>query len=586
MSDGAPAARASGNGYPLRVWAPAGGVEGVLADRRVPLLWIGGDWYQSAENLPAGTDYHFSVDGGEPLPSPRSRWQPEGIHGPSRIVDPAAFDWSDYGFVAPRLETGIVYEAHIGTFSEEGTFEGAIVHLDHLVALGVTHLELMPVAEFSGDRGWGYDGVDLYAPHHAYGGPEGLVRLIDAAHARGLAVILDVVYNHLGPAGNYLSRFGPYFSDRYNTPWGDAVNFDDRGSDEVRRFFIDNALMWLRDYHIDGLRLDAVHAIVDMSAVHFLEQLNAEVHQLSDGTGRQYVVIAESDLNDPRLIRPTDAGGYELDAQWSDDFHHALHSVLTDETDGYYSDFGSLADLAKTLTQGYRYAGDYSAFRGRRHGRPNPELDGKRLLGYLQNHDQIGNRALGERSAALMSTGRLMIGAAVVLTAPFVPMLFQGEEWAASTPFLYFTDHADAELGAAVSKGRREEFAAFGWEPESIPDPQSVDTFERSLLRWDEPTQPKHRRILDWHRSLIDLRRRYSELTNGRLADVTVDFDAKACWLRYTRGRITVAFNLGSADCRLPAPGLVLELASNGSVRVEGKELFLPPDSVAVLVSA
>src|SRR3954470_15972322 len=441
----------SETGFPLHVWAPnAERVEGLIGDRRVPLEPTDGGWWQSDERFTHGTDYAFSLDGGEPRPSPRSRWQPHGIDGPSRIVDPGSFEWHDAGFRAAPLASAVIYELHIGTFTPEGTFEAAISRLEHLVELGVTHVELMPVAEFSGDRGWGYDGVDLYAPHHAYGGPEGLARFVDAAHAKGLAVVMDVVYNHLGPAGNYLREFGPYFTDRYGTPWGMAVNLDGPGSDEVRRFFIDNALMWLRDYHVDSLRLDAVHAIFDMSALHFLEQLGSEVHALAGSLGRNLSVIAESDLNDPRLIRPVEAHGYGLDAQWSDDFHHALHSVLTGEREGYYADFGALEDLAVTLVQGYRYAGDYSRFRQRRHGRPEPGLDGRRLLGYLQNHDQIGNRALGERSPALMSQGRVLIGAAVVLTGPFVPMLFQGEEWAASTPFQYFTIHTAPTLAPAV----------------------------------------------------------------------------------------------------------------------------------------
>jgi maltooligosyltrehalose trehalohydrolase len=572
--------------FPLRVWAPgARRVEGVLADRRVGLDSIGGGWWRSSEDLPPGTDYQFSLDGDEPLPSPRSRWQPEGINGPSRIVDPGSFEWTDAGFRAPPLASAVVYEAHIGTFSAEGTFEGAIAHLDHLVALGVTHLELMPVVEFPGDRGWGYDGVDVYAPHHAYGGPEGLARLVDAAHGRGLAMIVDVVYNHLGPAGNYLSRYGPYFTDRHGTPWGSAVNLDGPGSDEVRRFFIDNALMWLRDYHFDGLRIDAVHAIFDMSAVHFLEQLGTEVHQLAGALGRDLAVIAESDLNDPRLIRPIEAGGYGLDAQWCDDFHHALHTVLTGERDGYYADFGTLEDLATTLVQGYRYAGDFSEFRERRHGRPSPGLDGRRLLGFLQNHDQVGNRALGERSNALMSRGRVMIGAAVVLTAPFIPMLFQGEEWAASTPFQYFTDHHDPELAAAISKGRRAEFAAFGWAPESLPDPQDFATFERSQLNWDELSEPGHAQMLEWHRALIALRRRYPELTDGRLEHVGVEFDEDERWLAYTRGRVTVAFNLGEFEARIVVQGDRIELASVDGVRLEADDLVLPPDSVAIVAA-
>ena len=526
----------------------------------------------------------FSVDGGPPLPDPRSPWQPDGVDGPSRIVDPASFAWTDEPWQPPELAGGLVYEAHVGTFSAAGTFEGMIEHLDHLVRLGVTHLELMPVAQFAGQRGWGYDGVDLYAPHSTYGGPGGLAHLVDECHARGLAVLLDVVYNHLGPAGNYLARFGPYFTDRYVTPWGDAVNLDGSGSDEVRRFFIDNALMWLRDYHVDGLRLDAVHAIFDTSAVHFLEQLAAEVHALQGALGRDLVVIAESDLNDPRLIRNVAVGGYGLDAQWSDDFHHALHSVLTGERSGYYEDFGTLGDLATCLTDGYRYAGDYSSFRRRHHGRPAPGLDGRRLLGYLQNHDQVGNRALGERSSMLVSTERLLIGAALVLTAPYVPMLFQGEEWGARTPFQYFTDH-DRDLGRAVSEGRRDEYAAFGWDPARVPDPQARETFERSRLDWSELSRPEHARVLDWQRRLTSLRRTYPELANGRLEAVAVRFDEGAQWLTMQRGRILVAVNLGAETRRIALEEEMHPLlASRDGLGVDGV-LVLPPESVGVLTA-
>ncbi len=550
------------------------------------MLMVGGapaGWWQAADDLPAGTDYRFSLEGGEPLPDPRSRWQPAGVHGASRVLDPGEFQWHDHGWQAPALADGLVYEAHVGTFSEAGTFAGAIEHLDHLVELGITHLELMPVAEFPGRRGWGYDGVDLYAPHHDYGGPFGLAALIDACHARGLAVILDVVYNHLGPDGNYLARFGPYFTDRHATPWGEAVNLDGAGSDEVRRFFVDNALMWLRDYHADGLRLDAVHAIVDTSAVHFLEQLATEVHALGRQLGRQLLVIAESDLNDPRLIRSVEVGGYGLDAAWSDDFHHALHSLLTGEQSGYYSDFGRLEDLAICLSRGYRYAGDYSPYRGRRHGRPDPRLDGRRLLGYLQNHDQVGNRARGERSASLMSRGRLMAGAALVFTAPFVPMIFAGEEWAASTPFQYFTDH-NAELGRLVSEGRRAEFAAFGWRPQDVPDPQSPETFDRSRLDWSEVGQPEHARLLDWYRQLSALRRARPELRDGRLDGVTVDFDPNAGWLRLVRGALATVVNIGAVALEVGLPlGGRLMLASEDAISLTTTGVHLPPDSVAVV---
>ncbi|GIW07714.1 MAG: malto-oligosyltrehalose trehalohydrolase [Dehalococcoidia bacterium] len=570
----------------FRVWAPAAHRVEIVIDgaRRALAAGNAGWWAIDLPDAGPGADYRFAVDGGEPRPDPRSAWQPAGVHGPSRVVDHAAFRWSDTGWNPPPLASAVVYELHIGTFTPEGTFDSAVARLDHLVDLGVTHVELMPVNEFSGSRGWGYDGVDLYAPHHAYGGPKGLKRLVDACHARGLAVLLDVVYNHLGPAGNYLSVYGPYFTDRYGTPWGQAVNFDGPQSDEVRRFFVDNALMWLRDYHFDGLRIDAVHAIVDTSAVHILEQLAAEVRALEAALGRHLVLIPESDLNDPRLLWSPERGGYGLDAQWSDDFHHALHAVLTGERSGYYEDFGSLADLAKALREVYVYDGRYSAHRRRRHGRPATGLAGTRFLGYLQNHDQIGNRVQGERTSHLMSVGRLKTAAALVLTAPFVPMLFQGEEWGASTPFLYFTDHDDPDLARAVTEGRRREFAAFGWKPEDIPDPQDPATFFRSKLDWSERDHEPHAGVLDWHRRLIHLRRQTPALTDGRREAVRVAYDDAAGWLVLERGPIAVACNLAAEKRRVPIAraGRML-LASDDDIRLESDAVLLPPDSVAVV---
>jgi maltooligosyltrehalose trehalohydrolase len=502
------------------------------------------------------------------------------------VVEHQAFPWQDQRWQARPLAAAVLYELHVGTFTSAGTFEAAIARLDHLVGLGITHVELMPVAEFAGNRGWGYDGVDLYAPHHAYGGPQGLKRLIDACHARGLAILLDVVYNHLGPAGNYLSRFGPYFTDRYATPWGPAVNLDGPYSQEVRRFFCDNALMWLRDYHCDGLRLDAVHALVDTSAVHFLEQLAAEVDALAAHLGRHLVLIAESDLNDPRLLRPPEVGGYGLDAQWNDDFHHALHTVLTGERDGYYTDLGALADLAKALTQGFVYDGCYSAFRHRPHGRSPTRLAGHCFLAYLQNHDQIGNRATGNRSSHLLSPGRLKIAAALVLTAPFIPLLFQGEEWGASTSFQFFTAYDDPALGQAVAKGRREEFAAFGWQPHEVPDPQARDTFARSQLHWDELARAPHAALLDWHRQLIRLRRAVPALADGRLDRVHVRCDEEARWLVVERGPVAVACNLADRPQCVPVPlpcGYQALLMSDPAAQVTAGGVHLPPDAVALL---
>jgi maltooligosyltrehalose trehalohydrolase len=572
----------------FRLWAPnANQVELKIGSDFFGMTRGDGNWWRTEIPLAkTGIDYAFVLDGGEPVPDPRSPWQPNGIHGPSRTVDHGAFSWTDKRWQAKPLSSAIVYELHVGTFTPQGTFIAAIDKLDYLVDLGVTHIELMPVAEFSGTHGWGYDGVDLYAPHHAYGEPDDLKRLVDATHARGLAVILDVVYNHLGPAGNYLARFGPYFTQRYATPWGEAINFDGPQSDEVRRFFCDNALMWLRDYHFDGLRIDAVHAILDTSAIHFLEQLAGEVADLQAQTDRQLALIAESDLNDPRIIRPREIGGYGMLAQWSDDFHHALHCVLTGERAGYYRDFGSLADLAKALQRVFVYDGRYSAFRRRRHGRPPSGLSGHSFLGYLQTHDQIGNRAKGERSSHLMSAGRLKIAAALVLTAPFIPLLFQGEEWGATSPFLYFTDHDDPELARNVTEGRRREFAAFGWNPEEIPDPQAVETFERSKLKWSEHEAEPHTGLLAWHRRLIELRRKIPSLSDGRLDKVGVRFDENGKWLVVKRGPVVVACNLNQVTQRVPVdidPASRLLLTSADKVQLSQNTVELTADSVAIL---
>jgi maltooligosyltrehalose trehalohydrolase len=573
---------------PFRVWAPhAQRIELDIAGKRHPMTATDyGWWHAELGSDGHRADYAFVLDGGEPLPDPRSPWQPRGIHGASRLVDHQAFPWTDQRWQAGPLSAAIIYELHVGTFTPQGTFAGVIDKLDYLVELGITHVELMPVAEFSGSRGWGYDGADLYAPHHAYGGPDELKRLVNACHGRGLAVILDVVYNHLGPAGNYLARFGPYFTERYATPWGQAINFDGPDSDEVRRFVCDNALMWLRDYHFDGLRLDAVHALIDTSATHLLEQLACEVTELEAQSGRHLTLIAESDLNDPRIVRSQEIGGYGIHAQWSDDFHHALHSVLTGERDGYYADFGSMADLAKSIERVFVYQGNYSAFRRRRHGRPPKGIFGHSFLGYLQNHDQVGNRAQGERSSQLLSFGRLKIAAALVLSAPFIPMLFQGEEWAASTPFLYFTNHEDAELGRLVTEGRRREFAAFSAHSDDVPDPQAVETFERSKLVWDECSRKPNAEMLNWHRRLIRLRHEFAALSDGRLDRVTVTFDEQAKWLVMARGPIALACNLSERRQQTPlstGKDARILLASEKEIQLAGDGVELPPDSVAVI---
>ncbi len=584
----------------FRVWAPkTERVRVEVEGEKIPLRRAAGGWWEAVVHAAgAGTEYAYLLNDEDlALPDPRSMAQPHGVHGKSQVVDHGAFAWTDASWEAPPLKSGIIYELHPGTFTPEGTLDAAGSKLDGLRALGVTHVQLMPVNAFAGNHGWGYDGVDLFAVHEPYGGAEGLKRFVDACHAKGLAVLLDVVYNHLGPAGNYLGKFGPYFTSSHHTPWGDAVNLEDAGSHEVRRFFCDNALMWLRDYHIDGLRLDAVHAYIDRSAIHFMEQMAAEVRALEAQTGRSYAVVAESDLNDPRVVTAPEAGGYGMDAQWSDDFHHALFSVLTGDRAGYYADFGTLGDLAKALREVFVYDGRYSAYRDRVHGRPVPGLPGWRFLGYSQNHDQVGNRAKGKRLEELSGLKRAKIAAALTMTAPFVPLIFQGEEWAASAPFQFFTDH-EPELGKLISEGRRKEFAAFGWDAADVPDPQVRETFERSKLNWAERGTGAHAEMVEWYRELIALRRAMPELTDGDLRNVKVRFSEAEKWFVMERGQCTVALSLAEAPVEIAAPaGSTVRLASAGAeLRAQSSEhgvqeaarrvqiLALPPDSVAVLV--
>ena len=545
-----------------------------------------GWWRLQVPEAAPGTNYGYLInDDPTPYPDPRSMWQPNGVHGLSRLYDQAAFQWTDAKFHAPPLASAIIYELHIGTFTPEGTLDSAIAKLDYLADLGVTHLELLPVATFAGDRGWGYDGVSLFAVHETYGGPDALKRFVDAAHAKGLSVLLDVVYNHFGPVGNYTGKFAPYLLDSHHTAWGGAVNLEGPGSREVRRFFCDNALMWMCDFHLDGLRLDAVHAFVDRSAIHFLEQLAIEVEELATTLARRLVLIAESDLNDPRLVTPREAGGLGMDAQWSDDFHHALFTVLSPgPVEGYYADFGKLDQLAKAIEQNFVYDGIYSPFRDRVHGRPTGNLFHHKFLGYIQNHDQIGNRAIGDRIHRIVGLDRAKIAAALVLLGPSLPMLFQGEEWAASTPFQYFADHEDPETARLVSEGRKKEFAVFGWDPRSIPDPEKRDTFNRSKLNWDEIDAGDHAEMLKWHRDLIRLRRSTTALNNGEPGKTNVLYVQEQMWISMRRGDISVDVNLGKTERQMPVTeGAELLLASRESVKLDGAELILPPDTVAVL---
>jgi maltooligosyltrehalose trehalohydrolase len=571
----------------IAVWAPRPGAAALElpTGERWPLERAGGGWWRLGREY-AGP-YRFVLDAGEPRPDPRSPWQPTGVRGPSHTVDHAEFRWTDTGWRGFPFAAAVLYELHVGTFTRAGTFDGVIERLDHLTRLGVNAVELMPVCEFPGRYGWGYDGVLLFAPHHAYGGPDALRRLVDACHDRGVAVVVDVVYNHLGPSGNHLAEYGPYFTDAYRTPWGPATNLDGAGSDEVRRFFVDNALQWVRDYHVDGLRVDAVHALLDRSARHFLEQLADEVHRTAAGLGRSAWVISESDLNDPRIVRSPEAGGFGHDAVWSDDLHHALHVTLTGETDGYYSDFHGLDDVAAALERVYVYDGRPSPHRGRTHGRPVGGLPRSRFVVFAQNHDQVGNRARGDRLGRLTGPRRVQVAAALVLLGPATPLLFQGEEWNASSPFPYFTDHDDPELAAAVRDGRRAEFAAFGWAPEDVPDPQDPSTFAAARLDWEEPARGEHRAVLRWYRSLLELRGTRLGLRDDRAVATTVRHDAAAGWLLVERGDVVVAVNVGTAPVAVPLPAGRWETVLTNDDAPLGPDgtLTLTADGVAVLAT-
>ncbi len=559
----------------LRVWAPGKDtVEAAVSGERHPMQDAGDGWWQVDVADPgAGTDYAFRVDGGDPRPDPRSAWQPHGVHAPSRIVDHGAFRWTDGSWRGLPLAGAVLYEMHVGTFTPEGTFDAAVGRLDHLVDLGIDAVELLPVNAFAGRWGWGYDGVAWFAVHEPYGGPEGLKRFVDACHGRGLGVVMDTVYNHLGPAGNYLPEFGPYLTEAHHTPWGPAVNLDMPGSDEVRRYVIDSALAWLRDYHVDGLRLDAVHALVDERATHLLEELAVEVQGLAAQEKRPLWLVAESDLNDARLITSRDGGGYGLDGQWADDVHHSLHALLTGERSGYYSDFGSLPTLAKALTGAFVHDGSWSSFRARRHGRPVPAtVPGARFVAYLQDHDQVGNRATGDRISATLSDGLLKAGAALLLTSAFTPMLWMGEEWGARTPWQFFADH-DTELGEAVSRGRRAEFASHGWDSEDLPDPQAESSFQASKLDWSERDGEREQALLAWTRDLLALRRARPELTDGRRDRVRVSYDEDERWVVVRRGAVVVVVNLAAERRRVPVPGTpqaVLLASSRGFVFGDG----------------
>ncbi len=543
------------------VWAPrAEKVELHIVEpneRRIEMLPAGSGYHHlETEGVAPGCLYFFRPDDRADRPDPASRFQPRGVHGPSAVVDPN-FDWSDAGWRGLPLEDYLLYEIHVGAFTPEGTLDAIVDRLDDLHDLGVTAIELMPLAQFPGTRNWGYDGVHPFAVQASYGGPHALKRLVDACHRRGIAVALDVVYNHLGPEGNYLSEFGPYFTDRYRTPWGEAINFDGPWSDEVRRYFIDNALAWITDFHIDALRLDAVHAIVDPSARPFLEELGARVHERAGELGRRVQVIAESDRNDARLVRERDRGGLGLDGSWNDDFHHAVHALLTGERTGYYLDFGGVGDLATAFREHFVYSGQYSAYRQRRHGNSARDIPARRFVVFAQNHDQVGNRMLGERLGALASFEDQKLAAGLTLLSPFLPLLFMGEEYGETAPFLFFVSHNDRDLIEAVRRGRRDEFAAFDW-PGAPPDPQAESTFLRSKIDWRLRFAPRHSTLCEFYRELIRVRRRLPALAERNTENLRAIAQEEEKTLVILRScgpsEALAAFHFGDGTARITLP--------------------------------
>ncbi len=583
----------------FNLWAPDARAVTLVADgKHYPMAPLAGTrdgagaggtagWWTAADAPATGeVDYGYLLDGdSSPLPDPRSRRQPDGVHSLSRTFDPSAHGWADGQWAGRELQGAVIYELHIGTFTPEGTLDAAAGKLDYLAGLGVDFIELLPVNGFNGTHNWGYDGVLWYAVHEGYGGPAAYQRFVDAAHAAGIGVIQDVVYNHLGPSGNYLPRFGPYLKSGEGNTWGDSVNLDGPGSDVVRDYILDNAAMWLRDYHVDGLRLDAVHAFKDERAVHLLEEFGALADAVAAETGRPATMIAESDLNNPRLLYPRAENGYGLAGQWSDDFHHAVHVNVSGETTGYYSDFDSVEALAKVLVKGFYHDGSYSSFRERHHGRP---IDGGRvhpaaLVVCSQNHDQIGNRATGDRLSQTLGYGQLALAAVATLTSPFTPMLFMGEEYGASTPWQFFTSHPEPELGKATAEGRIKEFERMGWDPAVVPDPQDQSSFTRSKLDWAEAQDGDHARLLELYRALIALRRSTPDLAGLGFADTAVDFSESDGWLLLRRGGTEVAMNFAAEARVVPVRGKAIALATGDGITLDGGQLTLTGHSAAII---
>ncbi len=574
----------------FRVWAPKPELVRLDVDGRVHAMTRSDDgWWHAQVDAAPDARYGFLLDDDPTvLPDPRSPRQPDGVHGRSQLWDASRAAWTDGEWAGRPVEGAVIYELHVGTFTPAGTFGSAIEKLDYLVDLGVDFVEVMPVNSFAGTHGWGYDGVLWYSVHEPYGGPDGLVAFVDACHAHGLGVLIDAVFNHLGPSGNYLPKYGPYLSSGSN-PWGEGINIADAGADEVRRYIIGCALRWMRDFHADGLRLDAVHALVDTTAIHILEEMATETDWLSEQLGRPLSLVAESDLNDPRLITPRDRGGYGLTAQWADDIHHAIHTAVSGERQGYYADFGSLATLAQTLRHGYFHAGTYSSFRRRRHGRPldttqKTGIPATRLVAYTCTHDQVGNRALGDRPSQNLTGGQLAVKAALALGSPYTAMLFMGEEYAASTPFQFFSSHPEPELAKATAEGRKAEFAEHGWDADEIPDPQDPQTFLRSKLNWDEVDSGEHARLLRLYRDLIALRHNDPDMADPWLDDLAVDYDEDQRWISMSRGRLRIVCNLGAEPVKVPVTGDVV--LAWGEPVVDGDSAVLEGHSFAVIRAA
>ncbi|MFH0813633.1 MAG: malto-oligosyltrehalose trehalohydrolase [Pseudomonadota bacterium] len=510
-----------------------------------------GYWKVIVNDVYSGAQYFYLLENSLPHPDPASFSQPEGVHGLSEVVDHRSFLWEDYSWPGIPLEKMVIYEIHTGTFTPPGTFKEIIPRLNDLQHLGINTIELMPVAQFPGERNWGYDGAYLFAVQNSYGGPEGLKELVNACHQKGFSVILDVVYNHLGPEGNYLAEFGPYFTEKYKSPWGKAINYDGAYSDGVRNFFIQNALYWFRHYHLDGLRLDAIHGIYDINAKHILEELAEEVETFSKRQGRKFYLIAESDLNNPRIIRAKKSGGFGIDAQWCDDFHHSLHTLLTGEKVGYYEDFGKINDLKKSFEEGFVLSGQYSKYRKRRHGAYSKNISPRQLVVFSQNHDQVGNRMFGERLSTLVNFESLKLAAGTMLISPYIPLLFMGEEYGEESPFLYFVHHSDPDLIRAVQEGRKKEFQSFRWKGEP-PDPQSIETFLASKLKWEKRLEEWHHILLNFYRQLIKLKKEIPALgtQSERCLSVSVLEEKNLLFVerRYLESMIFVILNFNTED--------------------------------------